>query len=204
MNDTAKTFIILGGANGSGKSTLASVLLQEYPVDFLNADEITRDFSVNYPFEVAQRLASREYVRKKQLLFQQNKSFILETTLSGRLILKTMADAKKQGYNIILVYCFLPTSLDCIRRVKKRVANGGHDVSEEDITRRYFRSINNFWNDGRFLADGWLLFYNGYDYRPTKVAYGCKDAPVVQDNDLYCKFTKIVNAAKEKLDVVNG
>ncbi|MDO5582233.1 MAG: dephospho-CoA kinase [Planctomycetia bacterium] len=85
-----KILIILGGANGSGKSTLANVLLQKYPVEFLNADEIAKEYSKTHSPETVQSLAGREYIKRKKMLFQQNKSFILETTLSGRIILKTL------------------------------------------------------------------------------------------------------------------
>ena len=203
MVQAEKTLLILGGANGSGKSTLANVLLQKYPVDFLNADEIAGEFSSLHASNVAQGLAGREYIHRKRKLFKENRPFILETTLSGRIILKTMSQAKEQGYSITLVYSFLANSLACIRRVKKRVANGGHDVPEADITRRYFRSIVNFWSECRFLSDRWFLFYNGYDYRPTEVAYGEKDLPVVADGDLYQRFLRILESAKERRDVID-
>ena len=169
MEQAEKTLIILGGANDSGKSTLAHLLLQKDTVDFLNADEIAGEFSAShYRSNVIQGLAGREYIHRKKMLFRENRSFILETTLSGRIILKTMREAKEQGYSITLVYSFLANSLACIKRVKKRVVNGGHDVPEADITRRYFRSIVNFWNDCRPLSDRWFLFYNGLTTVPPR------------------------------------
>lgn len=204
MEQAEKTLIILGGANGSGKSTLANLLLQKNAVDFLNADEIAGEFSASlYPSSVIQGLAGREYIHRKKMLFRENRSFILETTLSGRIILKTMREAKEQGYSITLVYSFLANSLACIKRVKKRVANGGHNVPEADITRRYFRSVINFWNECRFLSDRWFLFYNGFDYRPTEAAYGEGDIPVVVDGDLYQRFLQILESAKEQRDVID-
>lgn len=117
--------------------------------------------------------------------------------------MKTLREAKTQGYFIIIVYSFLSSSLDCIRRVKKRVANGGHSVAEEDITRRYFRSIVNFWNECRFLCDRWHLFYNGIDYQTKKIACGIADKSTVEDEVLYRHFLSIVESAKEKHDVLN-
>ncbi|MDO5566712.1 MAG: AAA family ATPase [Planctomycetia bacterium] len=194
---------MLGGANGSGKSTLANVLLKKYPVEFLNADEIAKEYSVENLPEAVQRLAGREYIKRKKMLFQQNKSFILETTLSGRIILKTLREAKKQGYSIVIVYSFLSNSLACIQRVKKRVANGGHYVPEEDITRRYFRSVVNFWDECRFLCDNWYLFYNGIDYQTKKIACGIAAKSTVEDEVLYRYFISIVESAKEQHDVLN-
>lgn len=56
---------ILGGANGSGKSTLANVLLKKYSVEFLNADEIAKEYSEEGSLETVQRLAGREYIKRK-------------------------------------------------------------------------------------------------------------------------------------------
>ncbi|MFP4487286.1 MAG: hypothetical protein ACLFOC_09985 [Campylobacterales bacterium] len=50
-----------------------------------------------------------------------------------------------------------------ILRVKNRVLNGGHDVPEDDIKRRYTRSKNLFWNTYKHMADNWMLFFNGDD-----------------------------------------
>ncbi len=196
-----KTLIILGGANGSGKSTLANVLLRKYALEFLNADEIAKEYSVSNSSERTQILAGREYIRRKKMLFQQSKSFILETTLSGRIILKTLREARLQGYSIKIIYSFLSSSLACIQRVKKRVANGGHNVAEEDIARRYFRSVVNFWNECRFLCDRWYLFYNGTEYQTKEIAYGSNDTAIIEDDVLYHHFLTIVDSAKEKRDV---
>lgn len=117
--------------------------------------------------------------------------------------MKTLREAKTQGYSIIIVYSFLSSSLDCIQRVKKRVANGGHSVAEEDIARRYFRSIVNFWNECRFLCDRWYLFYNGIDYQTDEIAYGNADKYIIEDNVLFRHFLSIVESAKEKHDVLN-
>lgn len=102
-----------------------------------------------------------------------------------------------------MVYSFLSSSLDCIQRVKKRVANGGHSVDEKDITRRYFRSIVNFWDECRFLCDRWHLFYNGIDYKTEEIACGTVDKYIIKDDVLYRHFLSIVESSKEKRDVLN-
>jgi predicted ABC-type ATPase len=47
-----------------------------------------------------------------------------------------------------------------LSRVRERVLKGGHDVPELVIRRRFKRSIRNFLNDYRPLADSWYLFDN--------------------------------------------
>jgi predicted ABC-type ATPase len=43
------------------------------------------------------------------------------------------------------------------------VLKGGHNVPQDDIIRRYYRSRKLFWNVYRNLADKWILFFNGDD-----------------------------------------
>jgi len=45
-----------------------------------------------------------------------------------------------------------------IDRVRSRVAEGGHNVSEEDIRRRFDRGWANFRDIYRDLADAWVIF----------------------------------------------
>ena len=174
MDNRQKFLYIISGANGSGKSTLAVVLLKEKNLEFLNADEIAKEISPN-AINTVPISAGKEYFKRLKLFFDNNKSFAVESTLSGNNIVRIIEKAKELGYKVILVYSFLQNCTTCIERVKKRVENGGHNVPEEDIIRRYYKSVVKFWNEYRFLVDEWTLFFNGYDYAPVIVSFGSKD-----------------------------
>jgi predicted ABC-type ATPase len=90
-------------------------------------------------------------------------SFIIETTLSGKYLINVINKAKKQNFKIVLIYLYLATDIENILRVKNRVLKGGHNVPQDDIIRRYYRSRKLFWNVYRNLADKWILFFNGDD-----------------------------------------
>ncbi|MFL5327395.1 MAG: hypothetical protein ACJ8C4_00645 [Gemmataceae bacterium] len=47
-----------------------------------------------------------------------------------------------------------------IRRVKQRVARGGHHIPPETIRRRFTKSLKYFWNDYRHLCDYWAAYDN--------------------------------------------
>ena len=68
--------------------------------------------------------------------------------------------AKEKGYEIRGIYIFLDDPKLCVERVRYRVTKGGHDVSEEDIIRRYYRSKENFWSEFKEICDKWYLLYN--------------------------------------------
>jgi len=54
-----------------------------------------------------------------------------------------MLDAKRIGFEIVLVYIGTEHVEINLARIKKRVLLGGHDVPEADVRRRYNRSVEN-------------------------------------------------------------
>lgn len=198
MNLNEKQLYIIAGANGSGKSTLAEVLLPAKKLEFLNADEIAKEIAPKAINSVPIS-AGKVYFERLNEFFKNEKSFAVESTLSGNNIVRIINKAKSQNYKIVLVYSFLDNCTTCIERVKKRVKNGGHNVPEEDIIRRYYKSIVKFWDEYRLLADEWSLFYNGYDYAPTIVSYGKQKDYVIINKEVQENFNRIYNFSKEKI-----
>ena len=185
-----KILYIIAGANGSGKSTLA---------EFLNADEIAKQIAPEAINSIP-ITAGKEYFRQLDNLFNASRSFAVESTLSGNNIIRIIEKAKTQNYKIILVYSFLNSCTTCIERVQKRVKNGGHNVPEEDIVRRYYKSVVKFWEKYRLLADEWTLFYNGYEYAPVIVCFGRNEEYTVINTVMKTKFDNILLLAKEEIN----
>ena len=80
----------------------------------------------------------------------------------------------------------------CIDRVKSRVLKGGHDVPVEDITRRFQRSLTNFWTNFTEIADDWVLLYNG-DEGYEQVAVGVAQQYSVEHQSLFSFFQTLTN-----------
>ena len=194
-----KLLYIIAGANGSGKSTLAEVLLKEKNLEFLNADEIAKEISPNAINSVPIK-AGKEYFKRLKIFFDDNKSFAVESTLSGNNIVKIINTARVKNYKIILVYSFLQNCTTCIERVKKRVENGGHNVPEADISRRYYKSIVKFWDKYRLLVDEWTMFYNGYDYAPIIASFGTNEDFTIINKEMQMNFDRIYKLAKEEIN----
>jgi predicted ABC-type ATPase len=68
-------------------------------------------------------------------------SFVLETTLSGHGAMGIVRRARDAGYHTLLVYVSLGDPELHIERVRLRVSQGGHDIPDSDIRRRYWRSL---------------------------------------------------------------
>lgn len=199
MKNNKNVLYIIAGANGSGKSTLANVLLKEKNLKFLNADEIAKEIAPGAINSVPIS-AGKVYFQRLNDFFKNNYSFAVESTLSGNNILRIIKQARKQNYKIILIYSFLKDCTVCIERVKKRVKNGGHNVPEEDIVRRYYKSVVKFWYNYKNIVDEWTLFYNGYDYAPVVVTFGAGDNFEIINEELYKNFVNKLNIAEEKIN----
>jgi predicted ABC-type ATPase len=154
-----KKCYILGGPNGAGKTTFANEFLpiEAECLNFINADLIAKGLSPFKPDRMAIE-AGRLMIRYINECIRKNESFAFETTLSGKGYIKKINDWKKQQYEIILYFFKLPSVEFAIERVKLRVAQGGHSVSERDIRRRFERSWYNFNNLYKQSVDSWVVF----------------------------------------------
>ena len=96
--------------------------------------------------------------------------FAFESTLSSRTFAPFIRKLKTQGYAVAIYYFSLANAQLAIRRVKLRVALGGHDVPPDVIKRRFGRSISNFFNLYAPLANQWALFDNSASFHALPVA----------------------------------
>jgi predicted ABC-type ATPase len=156
----------VAGPNGAGKTTRA----REYIAGFgeiVNPDEIARAISSENPEENL-GTAGRAAIERRQGLLEAGRSFSIETTLSGRTLLRFARSAQQDGWKIGLVYVGLRSSKQAIERVRQRVALGGHDVPAEDVRRRYERSLDNL---PIFLetVDRAVVFDNSSEKGPVKL-----------------------------------
>ncbi len=167
-----KVVYIIAWPNGSGKTTFAKGFIEEVPLAFLNADEIAVGLSSH--LERVRVKAGKIFFEKMEEYVANEKSFILETTLAGKYLIRYISRLKKSGYKVALIYIFVETVEEAIRRIDIRVRKGGLPVPKEDIRRRFKRSKVNFWNICRLLVDNWEMFLNSKD-EFLQVAIGSGD-----------------------------
>jgi predicted ABC-type ATPase len=157
---TQPRVIIFAGPNGAGKSTHAEAILAQLGIaTFVNADYIARGLAGRNAGTVA-IAAGRIMLNRLRELSAANQDFAFESTLSSRSFAPFLRSLKAQGYRVAIHYFSLPTATLAVRRVRLRVASGGHDVPAEDIKRRFGRSIQNFIQLYQPLADDWVVYDN--------------------------------------------
>lgn len=152
---------IIAGCNGAGKTTASMTVLPEILNcrEFVNADEIAKGLSPFNPEEVAIEAGKIMLQRINQLLIA-NKTFAIETTLATRSYRNLVSKAKELGYEVVLLFFWLPSPLQAEQRVATRVASGGHDIPKEVINQRYWRGIQNLFDIFVSLVDSWSLYDN--------------------------------------------
>lgn len=148
----------IAGPNGAGKSTLAERFSMEKRLTLVNPDNIAREMNPHHP-ENAGIQAGREALKQQNRLLAEKKSFVIESTMSGKRELELLRQAKAAGYKVNLVYCGVESPQRSLFRVETRVAAGGHHVPPVDVLRRYGRSMLNL-SEALKIVDRALIFDN--------------------------------------------
>ena len=156
-----RKILIVAGPNGAGKTTFATEFLPneaDCPI-FVNADFIAAGLSPFRPSSVAFR-AGRLMIETIHGYAARDESFAFETTLSGRGHTRSIPLWRERAYRVKLFFLWLPTPDMAIARVRQRVSEGGHDVPDTVVRRRFHAGWRNFERVYRDLVDEWAIYDN--------------------------------------------
>lgn len=128
-----KYYTIIGGVNGVGKSSLTGVLKKQRT----DMGMIIDTDMLNTKYNGDRIKGGKEAVRLINDCLSKGIDFTQETTLSGKKTLKTIIAAREKDYCIRLFYVAVSSSEESIRRIANRVAKGGHNISDDNVKRRY-------------------------------------------------------------------
>jgi len=151
---------LLAGPNGAGKSTLyRSLIAPRYPgMAFVNAGKFVAEH-LSHVARAARRSAdARAWAdMERARLLELGESFVTETVFSHPSKLELMVAARSHGFDIVLYIVCVDEPGVLLQRVRKRVAQGGHDVPAHKVVTRYSRTIV-LLEEALALADLCLLF----------------------------------------------
>jgi predicted ABC-type ATPase len=164
---------IIAGCNGAGKTTASYTILPEMLDcrEFVNADEIAKGLSPFNPERMAID-AGRLMLQRMDDLLCQDEDFAFETTLASRSYTKFIEQAHAKKYFVTLLFFWLPTPELAIERVAKRVQEGGHNIPEDVIRRRYEAGINNLKALYMPVCDLWTIYDNSGTNEVKQIAWG--------------------------------
>jgi predicted ABC-type ATPase len=163
MSDERKV-IIIAGPNGAGKTTFAREFLPNEagcPI-FVNADLIAAGIAPFAP-QTASVQAGRLMLGELQRHFNNHESFAFETTLAGKTYLRYITTWQAAGYRVELIFLTLNSADEAVARVAQRVKQGGHDIPEPVIRRRFAAGLENFTQHYAAVVDAWALYDNSGD-----------------------------------------
>lgn len=173
MAERAPLVVVIAGPNGAGKSTMAPRLLQEALTvrEFVNVDPIATGLSAFRPQSMAMA-AGRVMLGRLKALAAAQEDFAFETTLASRSFVPWLGRLRTSSYRVHLAFLSLPDADLAVARVAERVRQGGHDVSEGVIRRRFNAGLRNFFALYQGLADTWQMFDNSAASGPRLIASG--------------------------------
>ena len=161
-------YTILGGPNGAGKSTTFARLMEwgYRSKAFLNPDEVAKGLDGPEPARAV--AAGRETLRRSRAWMASRRSFVRESTLSSREIVRSAQAARDTGYRVTLIFVGLNAVATSKNRVRIRSRSGGHAIPVRDQERRFLRSFDNAPRVAA-IADETYFLDNGSE-RPRTVA----------------------------------
>ena len=179
-----KNLYIISGCNGAGKTTASYTVLPEilHCKEFVNADEIAKGLSPFNPESVAIE-AGRLMLKRIDELLEKDETFSIETTLATKSYISLVRKAQAKGYSVKVLFFWLNSPELAMMRVAERVANGGHNIPEEIIRRRYVAGISNLFNLFAKEVDSWVIFDNSENPR-KQIASGGKNAETMIDEEM--------------------
>jgi predicted ABC-type ATPase len=90
------------------------------------------------------------------------------TTLSDLSYLQKIKRWQTLGYQVKLWFLSLPSGDLAVSRVAQRVMQGGHNIPEDVIRRRFKAGLENFYKNYSKVVDSWAM-YDSYVYPPKLI-----------------------------------
>jgi predicted ABC-type ATPase len=160
---------VIAGVNGAGKSSIIGAAIRDFGGNYYNPDEAARAMMAADPdLKLVEANAAAWLHGKEELerAIEEGLDFAFETTLGANTMPRKIEEAAVAGFEVRVWFVGLGSAELHIARVRLRVSKGGHDISEDDIRRRYEHSRLNLVHLLPVLTE-LRLFDNSADADPA-------------------------------------
>lgn len=161
---------VLAGVNGSGKSSIGGAAIRQRGVEYYNPDTAARKLLTLHPNMIQPIANGHAWTMGKEMLekaIARKQTYAFETTLGGNTITQLLIEAAQAGMKVKIWYAGLESVELNLARVKARVGQGGHDIPEADIHKRWDSSRRNLIKLLPYL-DSLRLYDNSTEADPKK------------------------------------
>jgi len=194
--------MMIAGPNGAGKTTIASALTSQQKdiyEEFINADQIAQGLSPLHPESVSIE-AGILMIERFHVCVREGKSFVFETTGAGLSYATHLKNAQKNGYELNLMFVWISSPDQAVKRVAQRVKQGGHHIPEDIIRRRYYRGLKNLVSLYLPIVDTALIIDNSSAVSSVKKVIAKKGigTPLkIDDMENWEKIMRLANGKDE-------
>jgi predicted ABC-type ATPase len=138
--------IVMAGPNGSGKTSVTEQLLRHAWTEnclYINPDQIAQDEFGGWNSADAFLRAAKKAQELREDCLRDGRSLVFETVFSRPDKLDFLRRAQGKGYFVRFFFVCTDDPIINLRRIARRVREGGHDVPRDKTISRYGRSIVN-------------------------------------------------------------
>jgi len=164
--------------------------------EFVNCDEIAKGLNPLNP-DSAKIAAGRLMLPRIRRLIAHDADFAIETTLATKSYHALVKGAQEKGYDVKLLYFWLQSPELALQRVAERVKNGGHNVEEHIVRRRYSAGIRNLFKLYLPVVDYFILIDNSIMPREVIAEGNIHDAVKVYNEEKFQKLRQYDNSKSE-------
>lgn len=144
----------MAGPNGSGKTSVTEQLLRHAWTEnclYINPDQIAQDEFGGWNSADAFLRAAKKAEELREDCLGKGQSLVFETVFSRPDKLDFLRRTREKGYFIRFFFVCTNDPVINVRRIARRVRDGGHDVPRDKTIARYDRSIANCAEVIRFV-----------------------------------------------------
>ena len=164
--------------------------------EFVNCDEMAKGLNPLNP-DSAKVAAARLMLPRIKKLIAMDADFAIETTLATKSYHALVQHAQEKGYDAKLLYFGLQSPELALQRVAERVKNGGHNVEEHIVRRRYAAGIRNLFKLYLPVVDYFILIDNSIMPREVIAEGNIHEAVKVYNEEKFKKLRQYDNSKSE-------